>query len=145
LKTSYAKVRAIQRALRRKNPNHDNDRAAGRVQARIAATLRCRFKAAFKAGSKRGAAVRVLGCTIAELRIWIASQFQQGMCWENYGAWHIDHKTPLSAFDLTDYAQVLIACNWKNLRPLWALDNLSKGAKTLWQPGLFSGVLSEAG
>lgn len=42
--------------------------------------------------------------------------------------WHIDHIKPLAYFDLTDKVQFLVACNYINLQPLWAKDNLSKGA-----------------
>lgn len=53
------------------------------------------------------------------------------MSWDNYGfsGWHIDHILPLASFDLTDPAQQSECFNFKNLRPLWAKDNLSKGAK----------------
>ena len=50
------------------------------------------------------------------------------MNWDNYGTkWHIDHIKPLSNFDLTDKKQLLEAINYKNLQPLWAEQNLSKG------------------
>jgi hypothetical protein len=51
------------------------------------------------------------------------------MAWDNYGEWHLDHVIPLAHFDLTSPAQVKAACNYRNLQPLWASDNLSKGDK----------------
>jgi hypothetical protein len=51
------------------------------------------------------------------------------MTWGNHGEWHIDHIRPLRSFDLTVRDQVLEACNWSNLQPLWAIDNLRKGAR----------------
>jgi len=59
----------------------------------------------------------------------IEGQFQAGMSWDNYGEWHIDHKTPLSYFiksGITDPATIN-ALN--NLQPLWADENMKKGAR----------------
>ena len=55
-------------------------------------------------------------------------QFQEGMTWNNKGyyGWHIDHIIPLYYFNLTDNEQVGRACNYKNLQPLWAADNIRK-------------------
>lgn len=64
-----------------------------------------------------------------ELRAHLETRFLPGMTWENYGAWHIDHVRPLASFDLTDRAQLLQACHYTNLQPLWARDNRSKGAR----------------
>ena len=49
--------------------------------------------------------------------------------WDNYGEWHIDHIRPCSSFDLTIQEQQVQCFNYKNLQPLWAIDNISKGAK----------------
>jgi hypothetical protein len=51
------------------------------------------------------------------------------MSWDNWttDGWHIDHIKPLASFDLTDRQQLLLACHYTNLQPLWAIDNLSKG------------------
>lgn len=70
-----------------------------------------------------------LGCTIKELKIHLENLFQEGMTWENYGmfGWHIDHIKPVSLFDLTDQQQLKDCWNYKNLQPLWAIDNLKKG------------------
>lgn len=79
--------------------------------------------------------LELLGCSAAELASHIQSLFLPGMTWENRGrhGWHIDHIVPLSKFDLSDPAQQAAAFHYTNLQPLWAKDNLSKGARTLGQ------------
>lgn len=67
-----------------------------------------------------------LGCTIPHARDHIEKQFKKGMTWDNYGEWNIDHIIPLCAFDLTRENELMQACNWRNLRPMWAEDNLAK-------------------
>ena len=60
----------------------------------------------------------------------IEQQFQPGMSWERHGKdLHIDHIKPCAAFDLTDPEQQKICFHFSNMRPLWAVDNLKKGAK----------------
>lgn len=73
--------------------------------------------------------VRLLGCTVEHAQKHIESQFEPWMTWENHGptGWHIDHIKPLSAFDLTDPAQVAEACHFSNLQPLHWQENLAKG------------------
>lgn len=95
--------------------------------------LRSRLLLALKGNAKRGSAVKLLGCTIEELKLHLEKQFQPGMTWENHAldGWHIDHIKPLSKFDLTDPVQLAEACRHTNLQPLWAKDNLSKGDKAL--------------
>ncbi len=97
-----------------------------RIDIKLAASLRNRTYLAIRDNQKSGSAVRDLGCTIPELKIYLEKQFKEGMVWENRGKWHIDHIIPLSSFDLTKREQFLIACNYKNLQPLWAKENMSK-------------------
>lgn len=81
-------------------------------------------------GETRGfSAVRHLGISIPEFREFIESKFLNGMSWSNYGEWHLDHIVPLARFDLSKDDQVMIACNYKNIQPLWAEDNMKKGSK----------------
>ena len=100
-------------------------------QYRLALQLRSCLSGALKGNFKTGSAVRNLGCSIEELRAYLEAQFQSGMSWKNHGkrGWHIDHIKSLAAFDLTDHAQLLKACHYTNLQPLWAAENLSKGAR----------------
>lgn len=110
-------TRKYERKLRKEN-----------IQFRLSRILRSRLWEAIK-GHKVGSAVNDLGCSIKFLKEYLESQFQPGMSWDNYGEWHIDHIKPLASFDLTDREQFLEACHYTNLQPLWASDNLSKGAK----------------
>ncbi len=91
---------------------------------------------AIRAGlrSKRGrskAVERLLGFTIADVRRHLERQFVRGMTWERFarGEVHIDHIIPLSSFDLTDETEFRRAWALTNLRPLFASENLAKGAR----------------
>jgi hypothetical protein len=98
------------------------------IQFRISTILRSRLGKAIKDEFKICSAIKDLGCSITELKSYLESKFLTGMSWDNYGldGWHIDHIKPLSAFDLSDRKQILEACHYTNLQPLWAKDNLSK-------------------
>ena len=63
--------------------------------------------------------------------IWdhLQKQFKKGMTRENHGLWHIDHIRPVSSFDLTKPKEQIKCFHYTNLQPLWAKENLSKGAK----------------
>jgi len=77
-----------------------------------------------------------LGTDIKTFVLYLESLFQLGMNWDNYGysGWHVDHIYPLSQA-LKDGPEAFEkACHYTNLQPLWAKDNLSKGAKLDWQP-----------
>lgn len=123
LKSAYTEQRKL--ASRRQR--------AARVDLRIKDALRSRVRVAlhgYKRGSRKGGgAVKDLGCTIADLLEHLESQFYTGMSWKNYGEWELDHIKPLSSFDLTDPVQFKEAANFKNLQPLWKVDNQKKGAK----------------
>ena len=68
-----------------------------------------------------------LGCTIEELRNHLEIRFTEGMSWDNYGKWHIDHIIPLSSS--TSEEEIYKLCHYLNLQPLWAIDNLKKSDK----------------
>lgn len=96
-------------------------------QFRIADNLRRRLNKALKRNTRVGSAVRDLGCSIDFLKQYLEERFQSDMTWNNYGEWEIDHIKPLSSFDLTDRDQLLQACHYTNLQPLWAEENARKG------------------
>lgn len=70
----------------------------------------------------------ILGYTKQDLRFHLESQFQNGMTWDNYGQWHIDHKTPMSWFKFNSMEEDAFKKCWalENLQPKWAEENSSK-------------------
>lgn len=64
----------------------------------------------------------------------LEQQFTNGMSWDNFGDWHIDHITPLSSFDISSEDDPNLKSAWclSNLRPLWAEENLRKHAKIVF-------------
>lgn len=98
-------------------------------QYRAEHTLRSRVKAAFRGLLKSKTCEKLLGCTYKYFTDYLALKFQRGMAWENYGlnGWHIDHIIPLSSAKSVEELEKL--CHYTNLQPLWAKDNLSKGAR----------------
>lgn len=89
--------------------------------------LRNRLYCAIKAKAKKGSAVTDLGCSVEFLKEYLTIKFQDGMSWDNYGKWHIDHIKPLASFNLEARVEFLSACHYTNLQPLWAQDNIKKG------------------
>jgi len=72
--------------------------------------------------------MELIGCSAEELVAHLEAQFTEGMTWENYGEWHVDHVRPCASFDLTDPAQQRQCFHHTNLQPLWAEENLTKGS-----------------
>lgn len=76
--------------------------------------------------------LKLIGCSPKFLREWLEWQFNSKMNWENYGSyWHIEHVTPCASFNLLLKNEQYECFNWKNLKPLKASLNSSKGKKIL--------------
>ena len=92
---------------------------------------RCRKRLydAVKGCVKSDRTIRLIGCHPDELVTHLEKQFEEGMTWENYGEWHIDHIKPCALFDFTKEEHQRKCFHYSNLQPLWAEDNLSKGAR----------------
>ena len=55
-------------------------------------------------------------------------RLETGMSEENYGQWHVDHVSPIAAFDLTRPDHRARAFHHANLQPMWADANMGKGS-----------------
>jgi len=91
--------------------------------------LASRIWGALSGAHKSAHTMELIGCTVEELWIHLESQFKRGMTRGNYGIWHCDHIKACAKFDLTDPEQQRICFHWTNLQPLWATDNIKKGAR----------------
>ena len=69
----------------------------------------------------------IVGLTPERLRLFIENKFLNGMTWDNYGEWHVDHIIPLDSAKTIDELYGLFY--YTNLQPLWGRDNLVKGKK----------------
>lgn len=111
------------------------DRATEYAHYKVKTNTGRRIRDLLGAGCKSERTHDIIGCTIPELKAHLESKFTEGMTWENYGttpdgghrdAWHIDHRIPCAAFNLTDDAELRACFNWRNLQPMWATDNIKK-------------------
>lgn len=71
----------------------------------------------------------VVGASFEVVIAHLEERFLSGMDWRNHGlyGWHIDHIIPLSVAKTEE--ELIKLFHYTNLQPLWAKDNLSKGAK----------------
>jgi hypothetical protein len=97
---------------------------------RISSIARARIIKALKNNQKQGYTIDLLGCSIRYLKSYLEKKFTKDMNWENWGIgknkWQIDHIIPCCAFDLTKKLEQKKCFNYKNLQPLWAVDNYAK-------------------
>lgn len=102
-------------------------------QKLAATTLRSKLRSIILRGHGRpnNKMFLYLGCDAQFLRSHIQRQFTHKMSWENYGrnGWSIDHIIPCSLFDLTNEKHIQACFNWRNIRPLWHVDNIRKNAR----------------
>lgn len=107
------------------------DKRRNDLEWKIAKSLRDRLYKAVSRGDKSISAIDLVGCSIEQLITHLEGLFADGMSWDNYGMWHIDHAKPCISFDLTKKEQQKECFHYSNLRPLWANENRSKGG--IWE------------
>lgn len=112
---------------------YENSRLKSDIQFRLQKNYRKRIYNALKRVNmyKSERTEKMLGCDIETLKTYLSSKFEDGMTWDNYGEWHIDHIFPISKVDLTNEEEVLKVFHYTNLQPLWKIDNIKKGNKCL--------------
>lgn len=126
------KVKATHKAWEKKNPDYLRKKRARNPLYRMVTNARSRIKVALiKASIKKSKrTIELLGCNWHEYQQHMESQFEDGMTWENYGtAWHIDHTLPVApVIKKFGEAALPVVFNYRNCKPMWAKENLSKNA-----------------
>jgi hypothetical protein len=127
---TYRQLHKKEDNIYRKNKKEKN------LNYRILCNLRSSLCDAIKNKPKKSHMLDYLGCSIEEFLIYFDSLFLENMSWENYGRgfgkWNIDHILPCASFDLTQEENIYKCFNYKNLQPLWSIDNSSKQDKIDW-------------
>lgn len=99
--------------------------------------LSCRMSKAIGTALRKNKAGRhwetLVDYTVDQLKRHLEKQFIEGMTWECFlkGEIHIDHIIPISKFNYENSGDLDFKRCWelKNLQPLWAKDNMTKGIK----------------
>ena len=112
-----------------KTRNYQNFKVKTDPIFRFIKNQRNRVWCALKGRNKSKSTIKLLGCSIEECWNHLEQQFKLGMTRDNYGLWHVDHIIPCASFDFSDPKQQELCFHYTNLQPLWAEDNLKKGAK----------------
>ena len=101
------------------------------INFRLRVICRSRVVNALKGKFKSAKTMKLIGCTIKELRRYIESKFEPWMTWENHGkeGWDVDHIKACAKFDLTYPEQQRECFHWSNLQPLEHIANIKKGAR----------------
>lgn len=115
-KSQFKLNRKKYKYIRRRKPS---------IQEKVINNLRKRIKELINncTESKSG----LIGCSGKFLVEYIEKQFSPLMTWTNYGIyWHIDHKIPCAAFDLTKPEDRQLCFHYSNLQPLEKIENIIK-------------------
>jgi hypothetical protein len=80
---------------------------------------------------KNGHYFEILKYTPEQLINHLEKQFSDEMTWDNYGDWHVDHKHPISLYNIKEIGDNEFMKCWSldNLQPMWGVDNIKKSNK----------------
>lgn len=74
----------------------------------------------------------ILQYTPEQLISHLENKFTDKMSWDNYGDWHVDHKLPITYFNISEMGDEEFMRCWSldNLQPMWGIENIRKSNKT---------------
>lgn len=125
--------RSRQSLVQHKKTAYMRERRRSDENFRLASVLRAKLSSNLVGRVNSRGMFELLGCSMDYFRKYIERKFQAGMSWARYGnrlgCWSLDHRQPLSRFDLTDKEQLLWAFHYSNIQPMWAKENAMKSNK----------------
>ena len=126
------KIKIKKKQYRSENPHIARDYIKeirkNNLSRRISDNIGNQMRSALFRNKGRKSWEAIVGYSVESLINHLGTKFSEGMTWENYGEWHIDHIRPISSFDFeTEPLKAAKEC-WAigNLQPLWAIDNIRK-------------------
>jgi len=127
-KNNIDKIRQIKR-------DYERNRKASDPLYKLISNFRTAIYQVLKESNveKNGHYFDILGYTPEELINHLEKQFTEGMTWENYGEFHVDHKLPISSFNIKEIGDEEFMRCWclDNLQPMWGEENIRKSNKVL--------------
>ena len=87
----------------------------------LSGIVRSRIKHSLKS-EKELSSKEYLGCNIDEFKNYMEKTFEEGMNWDNYGEWHIDHIIPIKYKEdgkVADLEEVIKRLHYTNTQALW--------------------------
>jgi hypothetical protein len=82
---------------------------------------------------KNGHYFEILKYSPEDLIVHLENQFKDGMNWDNYGEWHVDHILAISRHNIQEIGDEEFMKCWSlnNLQPMWGEENIRKSNKIL--------------
>ena len=82
---------------------------------------------------KNGHYFEILKYSPDELISHLENQFKDGMTWDNYGEWHVDHIKAISLHNIKEIGDEEFMKCWSldNLQPMWGKENIRKSNKII--------------
>ena len=117
------------------NTNYSKNRKKIDVLFRILTNVRRRTNLFIKKKNQSFNTTELIGIDYLSFKEYFEKLFVEGMSWENYGEWQIDHIIPLSSAKTKE--EIYELAKYTNLQPLWQKDNKMKSNKLNWTPQKF--------
>lgn len=103
------------------------------IQYTLRTIVRSRISLAFKAqkAERLYSFDKLLGCSLKDYQKYLTKNFKPKMSWKQKEGhkWQIDHKRPVSSFDLNIGKNQLAAFNYKNTQPLFVGEHIKKTSR----------------
>jgi len=121
--------------IRKTKRDYERNRKASDPLYKLISNFRTAIYTVLKESNvdKYGHYFDVLQYTPEELIFHLEKQFKDDMTWDNYGIWHVDHKLPITSFDIQEMGDEEFMRCWclDNLQPMWGEENIRKSNKVL--------------
>jgi len=121
--------------LRKTKRDYERNRKASDPLYKLISNFRTAIYQVLKESNveKNGHYFDILGYNPEELINHLEKQFTEGMTWDNYGEFHVDHKLPISSFNIKEIGDEEFMRCWclDNLQPMWGEENIRKSNKIL--------------